>query len=222
MLRAVDRLVTRSMRLLKVLLLICTFDTSADGLAGRVVHVFDGDTFLLQTHAGERIIVRIAEIDAPEGDQPFGNASTDMLEHMVDGKRVEVVIKDIDDYGRTVGRPFTGIADVAAEMVRDGGAWAYRRYVTDPELVCLETAARLGQVGLWSAAAEPVAPWDWRHGEPEPDCAIKGNISSDGERIYHVPGQRYYGVTRINASTGERWFCTEAEAHTAGWRRSRV
>ena len=135
---------------------------------------------------------------------------------------VEVVIKDIDDYGRTVGRPFTVIADVAAEMVRDAGAWAYRRSVTDPELLRLENAARLAQVGVWSAAAEPVPPWDWRHAEPEPDCAIKGNISSDGERIYHVPGQRYYGVTRINASGGERWFCTEEAARAAGWRRSRV
>lgn len=54
-------------------------------------------------------------------------------------------------------------------------------------------------------------------------CVIKGNISmSTGERIYHVPGQRYYHDTRVNSSKGERWFCSEAEALVAGWRRSRV
>ena len=33
-------------------------------------------------------------------------------------------------------------------------------------------------------------------------CAIKGNISRDGARIYHVPGGRYYERTRINRSKG--------------------
>jgi hypothetical protein len=44
------------------------------------------------------------------------------------------------------------------------------------------------------------------------ECLIKGNINSTGERIYHVPGQRYYDNTQINESKGERWFCTEQEA----------
>ena len=58
---------------------------------------------------------------------------------------------------------------------------------------------------------------------PGSGCDIKGNISiNTGERIYHVPGQRHYQETRISPQYGERWFCTEAEARRAGWRRSRV
>ncbi|TPK70784.1 hypothetical protein FJ527_28290 [Mesorhizobium sp. B2-4-18] len=54
-------------------------------------------------------------------------------------------------------------------------------------------------------------------------CNIKGNISyNTGERIYHVPGQEYYSETRISLLKGERWFCSEAEARAAGWRKSRV
>lgn len=53
-------------------------------------------------------------------------------------------------------------------------------------------------------------------------CNIKGNVSTRGERIYHVPGQKYYQETRISASHGERWFCSEEEARAAGWRKSRV
>jgi hypothetical protein len=54
-------------------------------------------------------------------------------------------------------------------------------------------------------------------------CGIKGNISTrTGERIYHMPGQKYYFLTRINWSRGERWFCSEADARAAGWRKSRV
>ena len=52
---------------------------------------------------------------------------------------------------------------------------------------------------------------------------IKGNISyTTGERIYHVPGDRYYSNTIIDESEGERWFVTEAQARKAGWRHSYV
>ena len=53
------------------------------------------------------------------------------------------------------------------------------------------------------------------------NCAIKGNVSfNSGERIYHVPGQHYYDATIITPAKGERWFCSEAEARAAGWRRA--
>lgn len=58
---------------------------------------------------------------------------------------------------------------------------------------------------------------------PTPACQIKGNISTKtGERIYHVPGQRFYDQTRIDPSKGERWFCSEEDAKRAGWRKSKV
>jgi len=58
---------------------------------------------------------------------------------------------------------------------------------------------------------------------PGSGCNIKGNVSIEtGERIYHVPGQKFYQQTRISPRYGERWFCTEDEARKAGWRKSRV
>ena len=56
---------------------------------------------------------------------------------------------------------------------------------------------------------------------PTEECRIKGNISRDGTRIYHVPGGRYYNQTRINTSRGERCFRSEREARREGWRRSK-
>lgn len=64
---------------------------------------------------------------------------------------------------------------------------------------------------------------DTTHFLPAPSCNIKGNVSiNSGERIYHVPGQKYYDKTRITVRNDERWFCTESEAIAAGWRKSRV
>lgn len=54
-------------------------------------------------------------------------------------------------------------------------------------------------------------------------CNIKGNVSiNSGERIYHTPGQKYYAETVIRPEYGEQYFCSEAEARAAGWRRSGV
>jgi len=56
---------------------------------------------------------------------------------------------------------------------------------------------------------------------PPKGCVIKGNISSSGERIFHLPGGGSYNATVISPSAGERWFCTVQEALNNGWRKAR-
>ena len=58
-------------------------------------------------------------------------------------------------------------------------------------------------------------------GNGDENCVIKGNISSSGEKIYHLPGCLSYDKTIINESAGERWFCSEDEAVNAGWRKAK-
>jgi hypothetical protein len=53
------------------------------------------------------------------------------------------------------------------------------------------------------------------------DPQVKGNISATtGEKIYHLPGDKFYSATVIDEGAGEKWFCTEDEAVDAGWRHS--
>jgi hypothetical protein len=107
-------------------------------------------------------------------------------------------------------------------LVEQGWGLAFRRYST--KLVATEEAARAAERGLWQATLEP--PWEFRKrrwaeaGSKAPGgCAIKGNISREGERIYHTPwGDRFYERTRIDEGRGERWFCSEKEAGDAGFR----
>lgn len=54
----------------------------------------------------------------------------------------------------------------------------------------------------------------------EQECVIKGNVNSDGEKIYHLPGCKSYNVTKIKPEEGDRWFCTEDEARSAGFRKA--
>src|SRR5690606_36663822 len=55
---------------------------------------------------------------------------------------------------------------------------------------------------------------------PDPACAIKGNVNSSGEKIYHSPGGQFYDRTDIKPEEGDRWFCTSEEARQAGFRAS--
>lgn len=57
--------------------------------------------------------------------------------------------------------------------------------------------------------------------EQQPGCAIKGNINSEGEKIYHVPGASSYSATVIDPTKGELWFCSAEEAEANGWRAPR-
>jgi hypothetical protein len=51
-------------------------------------------------------------------------------------------------------------------------------------------------------------------------AAIKGNISSGGKKLYHLPSCPSYAHTQIDTSKGERFFSTEAEAVAAGWQKA--
>jgi endonuclease YncB( thermonuclease family) len=209
-----------------VMLLVISSASQASELTGKVVGIADGDTFTLLTADKQQVKIRLAEIDAPESGQPYGNKSKQALSGLVFGKDVRVVVQTTDRYGRTVGRPYVGSLDVSAEMVRMGAAWAYRQYLIDKSLLTLESEAKAEKRGLWGLSEASIPPWDWRRGfnnsvERTDGCSIKGNINSKGDRIYHVPGSRSYGATKINESKGERWFCSEAEARDAGWRAPR-
>ncbi len=135
--------------------------------------------------------------------------------------------RDRDRYGRIVAVcHIAGLRgpDVNAMMVAEGWALAYRRFSSD--YIKFENGARKSRKGIWRGTFVP--PWDWRKGTRLPvndiqprACNIKGNIGRGGARIYHVPGGQYFARTRIGPKRGERWFCSEAEARSAGWRRSR-
>jgi len=230
------------MRLATVMLMIAMVATSPAALAdvtGPATAV-DGDTLEI---AGERI--RLHGIDAPESDQTYerqgvtwlcGAVASAKLRELVRGRDVRCREHGRDTYGRIIAMCSAGGVDVEAAMVLARLARAYRHYSTD--YVGQEAPAQARRAGIWSGRF--VEPWHWRQDQrlatgaanenrsptvrtgpaQAPACTIKGNISRNG-RIYHVPGGQYYDRTRIDTSKGERWFCSEAEAQAAGWRRSK-
>jgi endonuclease YncB( thermonuclease family) len=194
----------------------------------------DADT--LEIH-GERI--RILDVDAPESRQSCtdqggvkwrcGQKASLALSDWIGQRTVQCETTKRDKYKRWLARCSVGGVDLAEWMARQGWAVPYR----DCKCEVVRTAAdhaKASLAGIWAGSF--VMPWDWRaqaaadeqtkREQPSPQvsttCQIKGNISSKGERIYHVPGGRWYDATKITESKGERWFCSEAEARAAGWR----
>jgi endonuclease YncB( thermonuclease family) len=89
-------------------LILLVADCAAADLEGQVVRVADGDTFTLLNPARQQIQIRLAEIDASESGQPYGNKSRQILASLIAGKQIRIVVQTKDRYGRTVGRPYVG------------------------------------------------------------------------------------------------------------------
>lgn len=107
--------------------------------------------------------MRRVEIDAAESGQPYGSRAKQALSALVFGHDVRLVTKGLDRYGRTLARVFGGDLDVNAEMIRQGAAWAFRKYLTDQSLLALEEEARTARRGLWALPErERLPPWEWR------------------------------------------------------------
>jgi endonuclease YncB( thermonuclease family) len=205
-------------------------------LSGRV-EITDGDSFEIGSTS-----IRLYGVDAPEGrqsctrdgrDWACGIEAARKLRSLTGDRTVSCTQRDVDDYGRIVAVCRSGSTDLAAEMARSGFATAYRRYSND--YVDEENEARAARRGIWAGEFTPPEAYrrdeapaqrrneaQQRSSQPSrAGCNVKGNINGDGERIYHVPGSSSYDNTTIDESRGERWFCTETEARTAGWRAPR-
>jgi endonuclease YncB( thermonuclease family) len=80
-------------------------------LRGNVINVVDGDTLDVQVGPGKHR-KRLAEIDAPERNQPWGDQAKQHLASKVLEQEVRVVVTDTDRYGRRVGKIFLGQTDI--------------------------------------------------------------------------------------------------------------
>ena len=130
-------------------------------ITGLVVGVADGDTLTVLRDDHQQVKVRLADIDAPEKLQAFGNRSKQSLGALCHGKRAVVTAQANDRYGRTVGRVSCAGVDASEAQVRLGMAWVYEQYVKDRSLYKLQDDARAQGRGLW-VDADPLAPWEWR------------------------------------------------------------
>nr|WP_263324422.1 thermonuclease family protein [Neobacillus sp. Marseille-Q6967] len=205
-------------------------------LPATIIRVVDGDTVNINLN-GKEETVRLLLVDTPETVhpskpvQPFGpEASALAKETLTPGKQVEIEIdvSERDKYGRLLCYLYVD-GKMFNELLLEKGlarvAYIYApntRYVD--QFYNVQKQAQAKEIGIWSIenyasdqgfeeeTAETPSPGSITTGE----CTIKGNINSRGEKIYHMPDQQFYDVTKP-----EEMFCTEEEAQKAGYRKSK-
>ena len=156
-----------SVFLSNVLLVQCVFANAFDErIIGNLKRVVDGDTVYLKTGANNSIKIRLAFIDAPELNQPFGNEAKAFLKK-IEGQKVTLDVKSKDRYGRHVAILFHRNADINLLMIEKGYAWVYTKYLKYASIpmrnkyLHAESLAKENELGLWQAKYY-VAPWEWR------------------------------------------------------------
>jgi len=212
-----------------------------------VKRVIDGDT--IELIDGRKL--RYIGIDTPETVDPrtsvecFGREASAYNRSLVEGKEVELEkdVSETDRYGRLLRYVYLlqeGKQVMVNKLLVSAGYAISSSYPPDikyqEELDSLEVEAQTQNKGLWGSCSSNFAtPQAAVTGSASTattvigtstatnmgTCAIKGNISSSGEKIYHVQGCGSYDKTAINEQTGERWFCSEDEAVSAGWRKAK-
>ena len=133
----------------------------AGELRGRVVGVIDGDTMDVLDARRQQYRIRLAEIDAPEKGQPFGQQSKQSLSDLCFGRDAVIEDKSRDRYGRVIGRVSCAGIDASVEQVRRGMAWVFDHYATDRTLYAIQDEAKSAHRGLWRDP-NPLPPWQWR------------------------------------------------------------
>jgi len=152
--------------LLLASLLAAAGAAGAETLEGKVVSVQDGDSLTIAGADAKRRRVRLAEIDAPERRQPFGNESRKSLAAICLHKPATVEVVATDVHKRAVGKARCADVDASAEQVRRGMAWVTaRNTLPNSPLPEMEANARLRGLGLW-AGDKPEPPWEWRKRNP--------------------------------------------------------
>jgi endonuclease YncB( thermonuclease family) len=114
----------------------------ADTLQGKVVKIADGDTVTIVDNQGQKHRIRLAGIDAPEKDQPYGGVSTQGLVELILNKNVTIEYEKLDRYKRIVGKVLVDPPgdvfcmaidcvkkiDAGLEQIKAGLAWHYKYY----------------------------------------------------------------------------------------------
>jgi endonuclease YncB( thermonuclease family) len=138
------------------------------GVPATVTRINDGDSIEVQLAAGPGR-VRFSAIDTPEYDQPYGDKSSAALKALLPvGSKVELDVITQDAFRRMVATVWLEKdgerINLNETMLRQGHAWAYRRYMREAKYCDMEAEARDKKLGLW---AQPVSDWiyppEWRY-----------------------------------------------------------
>ena len=130
----------------------------------KITHITDGDSL-----RSGKLRIRLFGVDAPEKMQKCTNvdgqqwdcgiAAQKALKQLVESvPQISCDLMNVDRYSRLVMRCYAGKTDIAAALVKEGLALAYRQY--SPFYSKDENVAKITKAGMWRGSF--TEPWTWR------------------------------------------------------------
>lgn len=178
-------------------------------ITGKVVGVADGDTLTILDATNAQHKIRLADIDAPESGQPYGNRAKQRLRALVAGKSVTADCREKDKYGRDVCTVVVDGTDVNADLVATGHAWVYEQYNARADLPPLQEAAESKGAGLWSLPeAQIIKPSDWRHGNKSVQAQVKEVKTKQAAKADFSCGSKRY-CKQMNSCEEARFYLNQ-------------
>ncbi len=170
-----------------LLLLVASGLLADETITGKVIQVTAGDTFTLlnviqrdyteqedDTDWGfgvdvnldpapdkEPTVIHLAQVDAPEMNQPYGPESKKALAAKILGRVVKVTYTERDRQNNIAGEVYLGECWINQEALAQGWVWHDKRYADNDLLDTAEQQAQTARAGLW-AGDKPEPPWEWR------------------------------------------------------------
>jgi endonuclease YncB( thermonuclease family) len=127
----------------------------------------DGDSFDVRIAGRGRLTVRLHAVDAPEREQPHGEAARRGLIAAIGGRPLRLDCYKRDARGRYVCRVWVGGEDLQHRLLLQGHAWHYTMYLGEQtaaersQYAQAQRQARAGRRGLWKQQ-DPMPPWTCR------------------------------------------------------------
>ncbi len=176
----------------------------------KVEGVIDGDTLVLDG----KVRLRLRHADAPELEYCGGEEAKQLLSQLVEGERVRIRERILDQRGRPLALVYVGDTLVNQEMIESG--WArYHHDTSDIKELLKEAGSKAKEEkrGIYGKC------WEQEENSQNAECNIKGNIDKNNSSIkrYYLPHCAHYKFTIIEKDRGEQWFCTEDQAQKAGY-----
>ncbi len=126
------------------------------------IKIIDGDTIHLNSKK-----IRFSGIDTPELKQTCkkddkivycGIEAKKLLINIIGNNKVNCINEGEDQYKRTLAECFVNDLSLSSYLVRNGYAFAYRKY--SKKFIKDEDYAKANNLGMWSMNFE--FPWDYR------------------------------------------------------------
>lgn len=144
-----------------ILIALSNIVFAQDVFVGKVIKVYNGDSFTIEAEDGTLLKIVAMGIDAPELPQEYGLDSRDYASKLLLNKKVKAYLMPGEFYGRREAVVVTeDNIHFNYEMVATGNAWWDYRYSKDLYLELAHKTASSKEIGLWqNDSAQP--PWDW-------------------------------------------------------------